>query len=60
MPTFKYNIEQSNLICLDSIRDAAIEALPQQYRKNPWTLTSQGGSDDNNTIYTEELQLDAF
>lgn len=60
MPTFKYNIEQSNLICLDSIRDAAIEALPQQYRKNPWTLTSQGGSDDNNTIYTEELQLDAY
>lgn len=60
MPTFKYNIEQSNLICLDSIRDAAIEALPQQYRKSPWTLTSQGGSDDNNTIYTEELQLDAY
>lgn len=60
MPTFKYNIEQSNLICLDSIRDAAIEALPQQYRKTPWTLTSQGGSDDNNTIYTEELQLDAY
>lgn len=60
MPTFRNNIEKCNLICLDSIRDAAIEALPRQYRRTPWVLTSQGGSDDNNTIYTEDLQLDAY
>ena len=60
MPNFKENIEQYNQITLESIRDAARESLPYEYRRRPWDLTSQGGSDENNTIYTEELQLDAY
>ena len=60
MPDFKRNLEQHDEITLESIRDAARDALPHQYRRCPWVLTSQGGSDPNNTIYTEELQLDAY
>ena len=60
MQTFIQNIERTNNINLDSIKNAAREALPEEYRKCPWTLTCQGGSDPNNTIYTNELQLDAY
>lgn len=60
MPNFKRNIEQYENITLESIRDAARDALPYKYHKCPWTITKQGGSDSNNTIYTEELQLDAY
>ena len=60
MPDFNRNIEQYDSISLENIRDAAIEALPRHYQRNPWVLTNQGGSDDNNTIYTETLQLDAY
>ncbi|MCR4922276.1 MAG: DEAD/DEAH box helicase [Bacteroidaceae bacterium] len=60
MPDFYRNIQQCDSISLEIIRDAALEALPRQYRRTPWILTNQGGSDDNNTIYTDELQLDAY
>lgn len=60
MPNFKRNLEQYDDLTLEIIRDAAKDSLPVQYRSCPWVLTSQGGSDPNNTIYTEELQLDAY
>lgn len=60
MSTFRNNIERHNQISLDQIRDAAVEALPQQFRSCPWSLTRRGGSDVNKTIYSEELQLDAY
>lgn len=60
MSDFLQNIEQYDNITLESIRDAARNALPYQYRRCPWIITNQGGSDPNNTIYTEELQLDAY
>ncbi len=60
MSDFLQNIEQYDNITLESIRDAAKNALPYQYRSRPWSITNQGGSDPNNTIYTEELQLDAY
>ena len=60
MSDFNTIIQQSSNINLDIIRDAAIEALPPHYRKTAWTLTSRGGGDEANTIYTESLQLDAY
>ena len=52
--------DRGQVVKLDAIREAAKNALPQQYRKNPWVLTNQGGSDVNKTIYTEEIQLNAY
>jgi len=57
---FKTYIERCDEVTLENIRDAAVQALPQQYRRRPWVLTDQGGSNDDSTIYTEELQLDAY
>ena len=56
MQTFIQNIEQTNNINLDSIKNAARKALPEEYRKCPWTLTCQGGSDPNNTSIKASLQ----
>ena len=60
MSRFKEIISACNDLSLETIRNAAKEALPSQYRYSPWVITNQGGSDANNTIYTEELQLDAY
>lgn len=53
-------ISNCQILSLASIRDAARQSLPEQYRDRPWLLTNQGGSDIDNTIYTEEIQLDAY
>lgn len=60
MSDFLHNLEQYDKITLESIKNAAKDALPQQHRLKPWEITNQGGSDLNNTIYTDELQLDAY
>ncbi|MBR6283827.1 MAG: hypothetical protein IKR25_05975 [Muribaculaceae bacterium] len=46
---------QGQVVTLDKIKEAARQALPQQYRRTPWVLTRQGGSGIGNTIYTEEI-----
>ena len=60
MPNFRETISSCHNLNLSVIRDAARQALPVQYRRTPWVLTNQGGSDIDNTIYTEEIQLDAY
>lgn len=60
MSDFKLKISQYSTCNLENIKQAAIASLPVQYRYKPWTITRQGGSDSNNTIYTEEIQLDAY
>lgn len=57
---FRDIINDCQELSLAAIRDAARQSLPAQYRRTPWVLTNQGGSDAANTIYTEELQLDAY
>lgn len=60
MSEFKKNIEEYHDVSLDNIKCAAVNALPAQYRHKPWCITNKGGSDVDNTIYTEELQLNAY
>lgn len=60
MPNFNQIISSCQDASLNSIRDAARLALPEQYRNKPWVITKQGGSDIDNTIYTEEIELDAY
>ena len=60
MSDFREIIKRCNDLSLETIRDAARQALPIRYRDKPWKLTSQGGSDTDNTIYSQELQLDAY
>ena len=60
MSEFKKNIEEYHDVSLDNIKCAAVNALPAQYRHKPWCITNKGGSDADNTIYTEELQLNAY
>ena len=60
MSDFREIIKQCSGLSLEVIRDAARQALPLQYRNKPWMLTSKGGSDTDNTIYSQELQLDAY
>ena len=60
MSNFKEIIKHGNVLSLETIRDAARQALPSEYQNKPWLLTSQGGSDIDNTIYSDELQLDAY
>lgn len=55
MSDFLQNIEKYDNITLESIKNAAIDALPLQHRSCPWHITNRGCS-----IYTEELQLDAY
>lgn len=55
MSEFKKNIEEYHDVSLDNIKCAAVNALPAQYRHKPWCITNKGGSDADNTIYTEEL-----
>ena len=59
MSKFEENIK-ANGLSFDSIRETARELLPLEYRSKPWLLTNQGGSDNNHTIYSEEIQLDAY
>lgn len=60
MSEFKKNIDEYHDVSLDNIKCAAVNALPVQYRYKPWCITNKGGSDADNTIYTEELQLNAY
>lgn len=60
MSQFRNILRNSRELSLGVVQEAAWQALPQQYKKEPWKLTNQGGSDIANTIYTEELQLDAY
>lgn len=60
MSSFREIINSNQELSLAAIKDAARQALPMQYRRTPWVLTKQGGSDADNTIYTEEIQLDAY
>ena len=60
MSDFREIVKRCNDLSLEAIRDAARQALPFQYRNKPWLLTSKGGSDADNTIYSQELQLDAY
>lgn len=60
MCEFKKLIDEYGDVSLEKIKCAAIQSLPIQYRSTPWRITNQGGSDINNTIYTEELQLNAY
>ncbi len=60
MSEFKKNIDEYHDVSLDNIKCAAVNALPSQYRYKPWCITNKGGSDEDNTIYTEELQLNAY
>lgn len=60
MSKFEEIIKQNKVLSLEAIRDAARQALPDMYRKKPWELTAKGGSDANTTIYSQELQLDAY
>ena len=60
MSDFKQNISQYSNCDLNSIKQAAIASLPVQYRNTPWSITNQGGSDNDHTVYSEELQLDAY
>jgi len=60
MPEFIENLQQYNNITLESIRNAAKNALPREFQRRPWDVTNRGGGDDNRTIYTEELQLNAY
>lgn len=60
MSEFKKHINEYHDVSLDNIKCAAIKALPDQYRDKPWCITNKGGSDADNTIYTEELQLNAY
>ena len=60
MSDFRKIVKRCNDLSLEAIRDAARQALPFQYRNKPWLLTSKGGSDADNTIYSQELQLDAY
>ena len=60
MSEFKKNIEEYHDVSLDNIKCAAVNALPVQYRHKPWCITNKGGSDADNTIYTKELQLNAY
>ncbi len=57
---FKKYIDEYPVITLDNIKSAAVKALPAEYREKPWCITKQGGSDVDNTIYTNELQLNAY
>lgn len=60
MPTFDDLIKQTSDLSLESIMRAASRALPEEYRSRPWTLTNRGGADGTHTIYSTELQLDAY
>ena len=60
MSKFKEIIKRDGDLSLDAIRDAALQSLPPRYRKVPWSLTSQGGSDGGHTVYSREMQLDAY
>lgn len=60
MSDFKQNINQYSNCDLNSIKRAAVASLPMQYRNTPWFITNQGGSDKDHTVYSEELQLDAY
>ena len=60
MSDFKQNINQYSNCDLNSIKQAAVASLPVQYRNTPWFITNQGGSDNEHTVYSEELQLDAY
>lgn len=60
MADFKEIIEQSGELSLEVIKDAARQVLPQKYQRTPWVLTNQGGSDAANTIYSQEIELDAY
>ena len=60
MSKFKEIIKRDGDLSLDAIRDAALQSLPPRYRKIPWSLTSQGGSDGGHTVYSREMQLDAY
>ncbi len=60
MPDFKTNIANSQEVTLNSVKNAAVEALPAECRSTPWNYTNRGGSDIDNTIYTDELQLNAY
>lgn len=60
MADFREIIERCNDLSLENIREAARQALPGPHQERPWTLTSRGGSDTESTIYSSELQLDAY
>lgn len=60
MSEFKKNIEEYHDVSLDNIKCAAVNALPAQYRHKPWCITNKGGSDVDNTIYTEELPIECL
>lgn len=60
MARFKDILDLYKDVSLETIKEAAYKALPNEYRNNPWIITKQGGSDADNTIYTEEIQLDAY
>lgn len=60
MSEFKKHVNEYHDVSLDNIKCAAIKALPAQYRNKPWCITNKGGADADNTIYTEELQLNAY
>lgn len=55
MSDFLQNLEQYDNITLESIKNAAKDALPYEYSSSPYKLTSRGCA-----IYTDELQLDAY
>lgn len=60
MSEFKKYIDEYHQVSLYNIKCSAEKALPLQYRHKPWCITNKGGSDADNTIYTEELQLNAY
>lgn len=60
MSKFEEIIKQADDLSFESIRETARQSLPQQYWNTPWLLTNQGGSDYSHTIYSQEIQLDAY
>lgn len=60
MSKFEDVIRQAEHLTFNVIKDSARLCLPEQFRSTPWKLTKQGGSDDAHTIYTDELQLNAY
>ncbi len=60
MSEFEHIVKQAKNLSLDFLQEAALQALPPQYQEKPWLITKRGGSNANHTIYTQEMQLDAY